>query len=149
MCFFHIFKFHRTACFILTPTCNAQASTDQSVLDLEMANRIGWCAFSTIQLLGTIAVMSQVAWEVFAILIPVIAICVWYQVRISVQDSTFIIKKTLLPINTGYFSEILLTDSKRAGSASRYRKSTNSSSFCRITHGCSNNPRFSATRPVY
>ncbi|KVH87786.1 AAA+ ATPase domain-containing protein, partial [Cynara cardunculus var. scolymus] len=47
-----------------------RASTDQSVIDLEMANRIGWCAFSTIQLLGTMAVMSQVAWEVFAILIP-------------------------------------------------------------------------------
>ncbi|KAI3729908.1 hypothetical protein L6452_18580 [Arctium lappa] len=56
-----------------------RASTDQSVIDLEMANRIGWCAFSTIQLLGTMAVMSQVAWEVFAILIPVTAVCVWYQ----------------------------------------------------------------------
>ncbi|CAA0842483.1 ABC transporter C family member 9 [Striga hermonthica] len=56
-----------------------RASTDQSVLDLEMANRLGWCAFSIIQLLGTIAVMSQVAWEVFLIFIPVTAICIWYQ----------------------------------------------------------------------
>ncbi|KAK2968499.1 hypothetical protein RJ640_027549 [Escallonia rubra] len=56
-----------------------RASTDQSVLDLEMANRLGWCAFSVIQLFGTIAVMSQVAWEVFAIFIPVTAICIWYQ----------------------------------------------------------------------
>lgn len=56
-----------------------RASTDQSVLDLEMANRLGWCAFSIIQLIGTIAVMSQVAWEVFVIFIPVTAICVWYQ----------------------------------------------------------------------
>nr|QWN59135.1 ATP-binding cassette C transporter [Rehmannia glutinosa] len=56
-----------------------RVSTDQSVLDLEMANKLGWCAFSIIQLLGTIAVMSQVAWEVFLIFIPVTAICIWYQ----------------------------------------------------------------------
>ncbi|XP_040992853.1 putative ABC transporter C family member 15 [Juglans microcarpa x Juglans regia] len=56
-----------------------RASTDQSVLDLELAGRVGWCAFSIIQLLGTIAVMSQVAWEVFVIFIPVTAICIWYQ----------------------------------------------------------------------
>ncbi|KAF1002288.1 putative ABC transporter C family member 15 [Apium graveolens] len=56
-----------------------RASTDQSVLDMEIANRIGWCAFSIIQLIGTITVMSQVAWEVFIIFIPVTAICIWYQ----------------------------------------------------------------------
>ncbi|CAH1428095.1 unnamed protein product [Lactuca virosa] len=67
--------------FDSTPTGRIlnRASTDQSVLDLEMANRIGWCAFSTIQLLGTMAVMSQVAWQVFAILIPVTGVCIWYQ----------------------------------------------------------------------
>lgn len=68
-----------------------QASTDQSVLDLEMANRIGWCAFSTIQLLGTMAVMSQVAWQVFAILIPVTGVCIWYQVRIYIKSSKHIL----------------------------------------------------------
>ncbi|KAL3615470.1 ATP-binding cassette sub- C member 9 [Castilleja foliolosa] len=69
------------AFFDSTPTGRIlnRASTDQSVLDLEMANKLGWCAFSIIQLLGTIAVMSQVAWEVFLIFIPVTAICVWYQ----------------------------------------------------------------------
>jgi ATP-binding cassette subfamily C (CFTR/MRP) protein 1 len=56
-----------------------RASTDQSVVDLEVAQRLGWCAFSIIQILGTIAVMSQVAWEVFIIFIPVTAICIWYQ----------------------------------------------------------------------
>ncbi|KAM7471981.1 hypothetical protein LguiA_010164 [Lonicera macranthoides] len=56
-----------------------RASTDQSVLDLEIANKVGWCAFSIIQILGTIVVMSQVAWEVFLIFIPVTAICIWYQ----------------------------------------------------------------------
>ncbi|CAD5197112.1 unnamed protein product, partial [Musa acuminata subsp. malaccensis] len=56
-----------------------RASMDQSVLDLELAGKLGWCAFSIIQILGTIAVMSQVAWPVFAIFIPVTAICIWYQ----------------------------------------------------------------------
>lgn len=59
---------------------NLQASTDQSVLDLEMAMRLGWCAFSIIQIIGTIVVMSQVAWEVFVIFIPITAACIWYQV---------------------------------------------------------------------
>ncbi|KAG8363493.1 hypothetical protein BUALT_Bualt19G0028100 [Buddleja alternifolia] len=69
------------AFFDSTPTGRIlnRASTDQSVLDLEMATRLGWSAFSIIQLLGTIAVMSQVAWEVFLIFIPVTAICIWYQ----------------------------------------------------------------------
>ncbi|RWV92205.1 hypothetical protein GW17_00045446 [Ensete ventricosum] len=57
----------------------SRASTDQSVLNLELPSRIGLCAFSIIQILGTIAVMSQVAWPVFALLIPVAAICIWYQ----------------------------------------------------------------------
>ncbi|KAJ9188588.1 hypothetical protein P3X46_003930 [Hevea brasiliensis] len=69
------------AFFDSTPTGRIlnRASTDQSVLDLEIANRLGWCAFSIIQIIGTIAVMSQVAWEVFVIFIPVTAICIWYQ----------------------------------------------------------------------
>ncbi|CAM9001052.1 unnamed protein product [Rhodiola kirilowii] len=69
------------AFFDSTPTGRilSRASSDQSVLDLEMATRLGSCAFSVIQLLGTIAVMSQVAWEVFIIFIPVTAICIWYQ----------------------------------------------------------------------
>eukprot|EP00252_Welwitschia_mirabilis_P008583 TRINITY_DN2052_c0_g1_i9.p1 TRINITY_DN2052_c0_g1~~TRINITY_DN2052_c0_g1_i9.p1 ORF type:complete len:1533 (-),score=241.28 TRINITY_DN2052_c0_g1_i9:1176-5774(-) len=67
--------------FDMTPTGRIlnRASTDQSVVDLEIALRLGWVAFSVIQILGTIAVMSQVAWQVFAIFIPVTAICIWYQ----------------------------------------------------------------------
>ncbi|KAF8013832.1 hypothetical protein BT93_I1633 [Corymbia citriodora subsp. variegata] len=70
------------AFFDSTPTGRIlnRASTDQSVLDLDMAWKLGWCAFSITQMLGTIAVMSQVAWEVFVIFIPVTAICIWYQV---------------------------------------------------------------------
>ncbi|CAO2835203.1 unnamed protein product [Amaranthus hypochondriacus] len=70
-----------TSFFDSTPTGRIlnRASSDQSVLDLEMTQRLGWAAFSMIQLLGTIAVMSQVAWEVFVIFIPVTAICIWYK----------------------------------------------------------------------
>ncbi|XP_022147026.1 putative ABC transporter C family member 15 [Momordica charantia] len=57
----------------------SRASSDQSILDLAMAVKLGWCAFNIIRLLGTIVVMSQVAWEVFAIFIPVTAACIWYQ----------------------------------------------------------------------
>ncbi|KAL7125587.1 hypothetical protein ABFS83_14G126500 [Erythranthe nasuta] len=69
------------AFFDSTPTGRIlnRASTDQSVLDLEVASKLGWGAFSIIQLLGTIAVMSQVAWQVFVVFIPVTAICIWYQ----------------------------------------------------------------------
>ncbi|KAH7687320.1 Xenobiotic-transporting ATPase protein [Dioscorea alata] len=56
-----------------------RVSSDQSVLDLDIAKKLSWCAFSVIQILGTITVMSQVAWPVFAIFIPVTAICIWYQ----------------------------------------------------------------------
>ncbi|XP_021755171.1 putative ABC transporter C family member 15 isoform X3 [Chenopodium quinoa] len=68
--------------FDSTPTGRIlnRASSDQSVLlDLEMAQRLFLAAFSMIQLLGTIAVMSQVAWEVFLIFIPVTVICIWYK----------------------------------------------------------------------
>ncbi|KAL6652744.1 hypothetical protein ACP70R_011669 [Stipagrostis hirtigluma subsp. patula] len=67
--------------FDSTPTGRIlnRASNDQSVLDLEVAIKLGWCAFSSIKLLGTIVVMSQVAWPVFAIFIPVMVACFLYQ----------------------------------------------------------------------
>ncbi|KAF5732819.1 Multidrug resistance protein ABC transporter family [Tripterygium wilfordii] len=69
------------AFFDSTPTGRIlnRSSTDQSVLDLEIARRLSWCDISIIQLLGTIAVMSHGAWAVFVIFIPVTAICIWYQ----------------------------------------------------------------------
>ncbi|CAN6557715.1 unnamed protein product [Malus baccata var. baccata] len=57
----------------------SRASTDQNVVDMNMPNQLGGLANSMIQLLGIIAVMSQVAWQVFFIFIPVVAICTWYQ----------------------------------------------------------------------
>uniref|UniRef100_A0A803LEG0 ABC-type xenobiotic transporter n=2 Tax=Chenopodium quinoa TaxID=63459 RepID=A0A803LEG0_CHEQI len=56
-----------------------RASTDQSAVDLKIPSQIGSFAFSFIQLLGIIVVMSQVAWQVFVIFIPVIAVSLWYQ----------------------------------------------------------------------
>nr|XP_028955922.1 ABC transporter C family member 3-like [Malus domestica] len=56
-----------------------RASTDQNVVDMNMPSQLGGLANSMIQLLGIIAVMSQVAWQVFIIFIPVVAICIWYQ----------------------------------------------------------------------
>ncbi|TQD91133.1 hypothetical protein C1H46_023308 [Malus baccata] len=56
-----------------------RASTDQNVVDMNMSIQLGALANSTIQLVGIIAVMSQVAWQVFIIFIPVVAICIWYQ----------------------------------------------------------------------
>ncbi|GLT83654.1 hypothetical protein SLE2022_019310 [Rubroshorea leprosula] len=56
-----------------------RASTDQSTVDLNIPNQVGALAFSMIQLLGIIAVMSQAAWQVFFVFIPVIATSVWYQ----------------------------------------------------------------------
>jgi hypothetical protein len=49
-------------------------------VDTSIANQMGAVAFAIIQLVGIIAVMSQVAWQVFVIFIPVVAACFWYQV---------------------------------------------------------------------
>ncbi|OMO51835.1 hypothetical protein CCACVL1_29558 [Corchorus capsularis] len=56
-----------------------RASTDQSEVDLSIPYQVGAFAFSIIRLLGVIALMSQVAWQIFIIFIPVIAACIWYQ----------------------------------------------------------------------
>ncbi|XP_058074547.1 ABC transporter C family member 3-like isoform X2 [Magnolia sinica] len=56
-----------------------RVSTDQSAVDIAIPLQIGSFAFSAIQLLGVIVVMSQVAWPVFIIFIPMIATGIWYQ----------------------------------------------------------------------
>ncbi|KAI4308026.1 hypothetical protein L6164_031145 [Bauhinia variegata] len=56
-----------------------RASTDQSALDMAIPNLIGAFSLYVIALLGNIAVMSQVAWQVFIVFIPVIAACLWCQ----------------------------------------------------------------------
>ena len=43
-------------------------------------SQLGELAFAFIQLLGIIAVMSHIAWQVFIVFIPVGASCIWYHV---------------------------------------------------------------------
>ncbi|KAG2404799.1 hypothetical protein LR48_Vigan03g119800 [Vigna angularis] len=57
----------------------SRASTDQSAVDTVIPYQMASLAFSVIQLLGIITVMSQVAWQVFIVFIPVIAVGIWYQ----------------------------------------------------------------------
>ncbi|XP_016163959.2 ABC transporter C family member 3-like, partial [Arachis ipaensis] len=56
-----------------------RVSTDQSAVDTNIPYLAASFAFLLIQLLGVIAVMSQSAWQVFIVFIPVIAISIWYQ----------------------------------------------------------------------
>ncbi|KAJ4765832.1 ABC subfamily C transporter [Rhynchospora pubera] len=58
-----------------------RASTDQSAVDFSVPYLIGSYAFAILQLLAIIAIMSQVAWRVFVVFLPVTALCIWYQVR--------------------------------------------------------------------
>ncbi|KAL0306274.1 UNVERIFIED_CONTAM: ABC transporter C family member 3 [Sesamum radiatum] len=65
------------------------ASTDQSTVDLDLAYLVGQFAFAIIQLLGIIGVVSQVAWQVFFIFIPVLAICIWLEKSCVTQHCLF------------------------------------------------------------
>lgn len=56
-----------------------RASTDQSAVDMNIPFQVASFAVVTIQLLGVIVVMSQAAWQVFVIFIPVTAISLWCQ----------------------------------------------------------------------
>eukprot|EP00253_Pinus_taeda_P007646 PITA_07646 len=47
-----------------------RASTDQSAVDTLIPSQLGELAFAFIQLLGIIAVMSHIAWQVFIVFIP-------------------------------------------------------------------------------
>ncbi|KAJ6326047.1 hypothetical protein OIU78_013191 [Salix suchowensis] len=54
-------------------------STYQSALEMEIPDLVGDIDFKAILFLGIIAVISQVAWQVLTVSIPVIADCIWYQ----------------------------------------------------------------------
>ncbi|PWA86308.1 multidrug resistance-associated protein 3 [Artemisia annua] len=56
-----------------------QASTDQSAVDMQIPYQVGSFVFAIIQLLGIIAVMSQCAWQVIIVFIPVAGMCIWLQ----------------------------------------------------------------------
>ncbi|KAH9331197.1 hypothetical protein KI387_003305, partial [Taxus chinensis] len=67
--------------FDSTPTGRIlnRASTDQSAVDLTIPFQLGAFAFSVIRLMGIVGVMSQVAWQVFLMFVPVATISIWYQ----------------------------------------------------------------------
>ncbi|KAI5408787.1 Canalicular multispecific organic anion transporter 2, variant 2 [Lathyrus oleraceus] len=46
---------------------------------MSISNLAWGFTYDLVQLLGIIAVMSQAAWQVFIVLIPVMAACIWYQ----------------------------------------------------------------------
>ncbi|XP_062117924.1 ABC transporter C family member 3-like [Humulus lupulus] len=56
-----------------------RVSTDQSTVDLKISKQVSAFAFSTIHLIGIIAVMCQVSWQVTIFFVPVIAACIWYE----------------------------------------------------------------------
>ena len=61
-----------------------QVSVDQSVVDLDIAFRLGGFASTTIQLLGIVAVMSKVTWQVLILIVPMAIGCMWMQVNIVI-----------------------------------------------------------------
>eukprot|EP00250_Pteridium_aquilinum_P021742 c25207_g1_i1 orf=137-4615(-) len=69
------------AFFDSTPTGRIlnRASSDQSVVDLDIPFRLASYASTTIQLLAIIGVMCQVTWQVLLLFIPVAASCLWLQ----------------------------------------------------------------------
>ncbi|XP_042487805.1 ABC transporter C family member 3-like [Macadamia integrifolia] len=56
-----------------------RVSIDQSTVDTFIPHQIEELIISIIGLLGTIAVMSQVAWQMLIVFIPMSVICIWYQ----------------------------------------------------------------------
>uniref|UniRef100_A0A0E0JYL2 MRP-like ABC transporter n=1 Tax=Oryza punctata TaxID=4537 RepID=A0A0E0JYL2_ORYPU len=56
-----------------------RASSDQSTVDTRIFDLMGYLLFPAIELLGTIILMSRVAWPVFVIFVPIIAASLWYQ----------------------------------------------------------------------
>ncbi|XP_042492071.1 ABC transporter C family member 3-like [Macadamia integrifolia] len=56
-----------------------RASIDQSALDISIPHEIEAFLISIIAFVGTTAVMSQLAWQMLIVFIPVTLTCIWYQ----------------------------------------------------------------------
>ncbi|TVU30223.1 hypothetical protein EJB05_21833, partial [Eragrostis curvula] len=56
-----------------------RASSDQSTVDTRIFEQMAYLLFPAIELLGTIILMSRVAWPVFLVFIPVIVASLWCQ----------------------------------------------------------------------
>jgi len=104
-------------------------------VDTNIADQMGSVAFSIIQLVGIVAVMSQVAWQVFVVFIPVFVACVWYQVPFT-HSYPLACKAAGSPIShcTSLCAEILHRYSQGAAKASRILQSSYHTAFCRINN---------------
>nr|CAB3486872.1 unnamed protein product [Digitaria exilis] len=115
--------------FDSTPTGRIlnRASNDQSVLDLDIANKLNWSMLSVIQILGTIGIMSQVAWPVFAIFIPVMVVCVLYQVWTLNQELQILLTDLVFsfPLCICHFQTNIITNAGIAGLAVTYALNLN------------------------
>jgi len=60
---------------------HTQASLDQSVLDSEVNYAFGWTIMSFLQLVGSVALMSQVSLVVPFVFLPGAIACFWMQVK--------------------------------------------------------------------
>lgn len=49
-------------------------------MDLDIPFRLGGFASSTIQLIGIVAVMTEVTWQVLLLVVPMAVVCLWMQV---------------------------------------------------------------------
>ncbi|XP_042048659.1 putative ABC transporter C family member 15 [Salvia splendens] len=56
-----------------------RSSTDQSIVDTDIPYRLAGLAFAIIQLLGIVALMCQVAWQIFFLFLVVFVVSIWYQ----------------------------------------------------------------------
>ncbi|XP_043705047.1 ABC transporter C family member 3-like [Telopea speciosissima] len=56
-----------------------RASIDQSEVDTSIPHQLEELLISIIEFLGTAAVMSQVAWQMLIVFIPMSVTCIWYQ----------------------------------------------------------------------
>ncbi|XP_043695425.1 ABC transporter C family member 3-like [Telopea speciosissima] len=56
-----------------------RSSIDQSAVDTTIPHQIEEVLISIIRFLGTAAVMSQVAWQMLLVFIPMTVTCIWYQ----------------------------------------------------------------------
>lgn len=65
---------------MLTDRFLVQASSDQNALDSQLMFTLTGVMISAIQIIGIVAVMSQVTFLVLAVLVPVSVACLWLQV---------------------------------------------------------------------